>query len=135
MDYLSNGIAFAALLVAGAGLYHSTKQGKLTQRPVKLDAFRITKEFLIYCSKYRTMYTFRQVTGTRDLWSEIDAFAWNIEKLGPTGIYGLSHKIEEIVKKAKKLQRELERLTAAMNQNERQEELEKLEDRSNSNCR
>lgn len=125
---LSDGIAFIALVLAGFSLCHSIRQGKFARRPVKLEAYRITKEFLIYCSKYKTNYSFKQVSGTRDLWSEIEAFAWTLEKLGPTEIVELPQKSKEIQQKAKTLQRELERLTTATKKNQSQEEIEKFED-------
>jgi len=88
----SDGVAFLALVISGLTFFHTRKQSKISQRPTKLEAYRLTKEFVGYCSKYKTMYSYEPIMGTRELWSEIDSFSWNLDKLGPTEITGFSDK-------------------------------------------
>lgn len=80
-------------------------------RPHRLAVYNSIKNFLNFCSTYRTMQSLGTVKGTRDLVAKIDEFKWEIDQHGALSMPEVEKKIEEILNKSWQFQRVLDRLT------------------------
>ena len=118
----SNLIALlSACFAALAAIYArwSAKQARISNeitikselKPRRLSVFASIKEFLHFCSTYKTMQHLKMVQGTNDLTSRIDSFIWEVEQHGPLDMPEVEELVENARKKAWQLQRLLDRLT------------------------
>ena len=108
---------FAAL----AAIYArwSAKQARISNeitiqselKPRRLSVYASLKDFLHFCSTYKTMQHLKMVQGTNDLSNKIDTFKWEVEQHGPLDMPEVENLIENSKKKAWQLQRLLDRLT------------------------
>ncbi len=80
-------------------------------KPRRLSIYASVKGFLHFCSTYCTMRSLKMVSGTRELVEKIDTFKWEVEKHGPLDMPEVENLIEEAQKKARQLQRLIDRLT------------------------
>ena len=78
--------------------------------PYRLAVYTIMKNFLKFCSTYRTMQSLGMVQGTRDLVAKIDEFKREVDQHGLLSMPEVEKKIEEILNKAGQFQRVLDRL-------------------------
>jgi len=80
-------------------------------KPRRIDVFKSIKDFLHFCSTYKTMQHLNMVQGTNDLTNKIDTFIWEVEQHGPLDMPEIEDLIEVSSKKAWQLQRLLDRLS------------------------
>ena len=80
-------------------------------KPKRLSAYASVKDFLHFCSTYKTMQSLKMVKGTRELVTKIDTFIWEVEQHGPLDMPEVENLIENAGKRAWQLQRLLDRLT------------------------
>jgi hypothetical protein len=80
-------------------------------KPRRLSIYASVKDFLHFCSTYKTMQSLKMVQGTKELVAKIDTFIWEVEQLGPLDLIEVENLIENAQKKAWQLQRLLHRLT------------------------
>ena len=110
-------VCFAAL----AALYAkwSANQARIANKinieselkPRRIAVFASIKDFLHFCATYKTMQHLKMVQGTNDLTSKIDKFIWEVEQHGPLDMSEIEDLIETARKKARQLQRLLDRLS------------------------
>lgn len=108
-------------LSALAALYArwSVKQARIANqitikselKPRRIAVFANIKDFLHFCSTYKTMQHLKMVQGTNDLTSKIDTFKWEVEQHGPLDMPEIEKLIEASKKKAWQLQRLLDCLS------------------------
>ena len=79
-------------------------------KPRRLSVYANVKEFLHFCSIYKTMQHLKMVQGTNDLSNKIDTFMWKVEQQGPLDMPEVENLIENARKRALQLQRLLDRL-------------------------
>lgn len=84
-------------------------------RPLRLVAYKLMKEFIHFCTTYRTLWLPEPVHGTRDLVEHIETFKWEIDRLGPLVMPDVEKKAVELQNMAWQLQRVLDRLAAGQN--------------------
>ena len=82
-------------------------------KPRRLSVYASVKDFLHFCSTYKTMQHLKMVQGTNDLMNEIDTFMWKVEQHGPLDLPEVENLIENARKKAWQLQRLLDRLSGS----------------------
>lgn len=80
-------------------------------KPRRLSVYASVKDFLHFCSIYKTMQSLKMVQGTRELVAKIDTFIWEVEQHGPLDMPEVENLIENARKRAWQLQRLLDRLT------------------------
>lgn len=80
-------------------------------KPRRISVYASVKDFLHFCSTYKTMQHLKMVQGTNDLMDKIDTFSWEVEQHGPLDMPEVENLIENARKKAWQLQRLLDRLT------------------------
>ena len=110
-------VCFAAL----AAIYArwSAKQARISNeitiqselKPRRVSVYASVKEFLHFCSTYKTMQHLKMVQGTNDLTSKIDTFIWEVEQHGPLDMPEVENLVKNSRQKAWQLQRLLDRLT------------------------
>lgn len=82
-------------------------------KPRRLSVYASVKDFLHFCSIYKTMQSLQMVRGTRDLGAKIDTFKWEVGQHGPLDMPEVENLIENARKRALRLQRLLDRLAGA----------------------
>lgn len=85
---------------------------QLELKPRRVSVYTTVKDFLHFCSTYKTMQHLKMVQGTNALMDKIDTFIWEVEQHGPLDMPEIENFIENARKKAWQLQRLLDRLTA-----------------------
>jgi hypothetical protein len=119
-------IALGAMAVAGlSALYarHARDASRRANeiavhfhlRPLRLAVYQSMKQFVHYCSTYRTLQCIGNVNGTRELVDQIENFKWEIEQHGPLDIPVIEEKVSELQKKGWQLQRVLDRIAGVQN--------------------
>jgi hypothetical protein len=115
-------IALASVCIASlAAIYarRSAQQARISNeitiqtelKPRRIAVYASVKDYLHFCSTYKTMQHLKMVQGTNGLLDEIDTFKWEVEQHGPLDMPDVENLIEESKKKAVQLQRLLDRLT------------------------
>lgn len=79
-------------------------------KPRRIAVFASIKDFLHFCSTYKTMQHLKMVQGTNDLTNKIDTFIWEVEQHGPMDMPEVEDLVETAKRKAGQLQRLLDRL-------------------------
>ena len=79
-------------------------------KPRRLSVYESVKDFLHFCSTYKTMQSLKMVKGTRELVAKIDTLKWEVEQHGPLDMPEVETLIENARKKAWQLQRLIDRL-------------------------
>jgi len=110
----------SALLAALAALYArwSVNQARRSneiammaeQKPRRLSVYASLRDFLHFCSTYRTMQCMKMVEGTHDLVARIDSFKWEIKQHGPLDMPEIVTLAEDARANAWQLQRLLDSL-------------------------
>jgi hypothetical protein len=111
----------SACFAALAAIYArwSAKQARISNeitiqselKPRRESVYASLRDFLQFCSAYKTMQHLKMVQGTNDLMNKIDIFKWEVEKHGPLDMPDVEQLIEDSMKTAWQLQRLLDRLT------------------------
>lgn len=78
-------VALLAILRANEANRLSAEANKIAShynlRPLRLDACNTLKEFVHYCTAYRTLFLQKMVTGTKELMDSTDRFRKNSRNL------------------------------------------------------
>ncbi len=116
-DLIALTSVFVAILAAIYARWAVTEMRKGNEIAVRvalqsrrLSVYRDLKEFLHFCSTYKTMQSLEMVNGTRSLVEQIESFKWGVEQHGPLDMDMVEVVIENAQKKAWQLQRLLDRL-------------------------
>jgi hypothetical protein len=80
-------------------------------KPRRIAVFASIKDFLHFCSTYKTMQYLNMIQGTNDLTNKIDTFIWEVEQHGPLDMPEIETLIETARNKAWQLQRLFDRLS------------------------
>ena len=128
----------SAFFAALAAIYArwSAKQARISNeitiqselKPRRLSVYASAKDFLHFCSTYKTMQHLKMVQGTNDLSNRIRMFKWEVEQHGPLDMPEIVKLIENSTKKAQQLQRLLDRLSGP-NAKPLEKEFEATEDK------
>jgi hypothetical protein len=100
----------AALWFFKDKLFPKNTNIKVELRSQRLAIYNRVKDFLVFCSKYRTLQSLNKVNGTHDLLVEIDKLKNEIDQLGPLSMPEVEMNIGTILNNARQLQRILDRL-------------------------
>lgn len=110
---LSALIAVVAILRANEANRLAADANRITKhynlRPIRLNACNLVKDFTHYCTKYRTSFLQKMVSGTRELMDRRDDFILEFQKFGPLDMPIVESKVSELLNKAAQLQRALDR--------------------------
>jgi len=90
----------AALWYFKDKLFQKNKDVNIQLRPHRLSLYNETREFLDYCSTYRTKQLSSMVNGTQQLVIKIDTFKKKVDQLGPLSMPEVENKIAEIITNA-----------------------------------
>jgi hypothetical protein len=109
-------IAVVAILRANEANHIAAESNKITKhynlRPMRLDACNLVRDFVHYCTAYRTLFLQKMVSGTRELMDRRDDFKSKFEAFGPLEMAEVEKKFTEFSNKAVQLQRTLDRYTS-----------------------
>ena len=103
------------LLTVWVGYRYSLKEFSLKEkkalRPSRLSVYNETIDFLHFCTCYWTHHCLGIVKGTNDLTYKIDSFKNSIKSEGPLNMPDVENNAKEVIKKAWRLQRFIDRLS------------------------